>query len=600
MSDEITLLQRRLKREQSAREASETLLEQKSLELWEANRQLTQSLDEKTQELSEINAQLSNALEDTSKELVENLKLLNEYKKAIDYSTLVSMTDKNGIITYANDAFCKVSGYTQEELIGHPHNIIRHPDNSRAFFREIWNTILAKKPWHGVIKNRSKSGNTYYVDSTLTPILDQNGEIKNFLALRYDITDVIEQKQRINKQLRDRLTGLPNRTKLIEDLDNNEYKALGLLNIDAFQEVNDLYGQMIGDQLLRSVAIYLQENIDRDHCYLYKLQADEYAIGSKLPFDNNHFKEVVHDMIQRLAKHTFMIDDNEIHINVTGGISYGSGIQLLSHADIAKKKAKAQKQPFLVFDENMQEKERYANNQEVLKILKDAIENDRIVPYFQPIFSNKTMEIKKYEALIRMIDNEGKVISPYTFLDIAKKSRIYPQLTKIMIDKVFDLFKDKDRHFTINLSIEDILDTDMNIYLFNALSHFPKPQNVIFEITESEGISNYNQIKEFIQKLKKYDSHVAIDDFGSGYSNFMHLLELNIDYIKIDGSIIKKILTDMNSQVLTRAIVSVAKELDMKVIAEFVSDEDILNAVREIGVDLSQGFYLGKPSPSIA
>lgn len=600
MSDEITLLQRRLKREQSAREASETLLEQKSLELWEANRQLTQSLDEKTQELSEINAQLSNALEDTSKELVENLKLLNEYKKAIDYSTLVSMTDKNGIITYANDAFCKVSGYTQEELIGHPHNIIRHPDNSKAFFKEIWKTILAKKPWHGVIKNRSKSGKTYYVDSTLTPILDQNGEIKNFLALRYDITDVIEQKQRINKQLRDRLTGLPNRTKLIEDLDNNEYKALGLLNIDAFQEVNDLYGQMIGDELLRCVAIYIHKNIDRIHCYLYKLQADEYAIGSKLPYDHDHFKDVVHDMIQRLAKHTFMIDDNEIHINVTGGISYGSGIQLLSHADIAKKKAKENKQSFLVFDENMQEKERYANNQEVLKILKDAIKNDRIVPYFQPIFSNETMEIKKYEALIRMLDKDGKVISPYTFLDIAKKSRIYPQLTKIMIDKVFDLFKDKNMHFTINLSIEDILNIDMNIYLFNALSHFPKPQNVIFEITESEGISNYNQIKEFIQKLKKYDSHVAIDDFGSGYSNFMHLLELNIDYIKIDGSIIKKILTDKNSQVLTRAIVSVAKELDMKVIAEFVSDEDILNAVREIGIDLSQGFYLGKPSPSIA
>lgn len=586
-------------REQNAREQSETLLEQKSLELWEANRQLKENLDEKNKELEALNAQLSVTLEDTSKELIESLKLLHEYKKAIDYSTLVSMTDKRGIITYANDAFCKISGYSREELIGKPHNIIRHPDNPEHFFTEIWKTILSRTPWHGVIKNLSKQGKTYYVDSTITPILDQNGEIINFLALRYDITHVIEQKQRINKQLTDRLTGLSNRTKLIEDLENNEYMALGLLNIDAFQEINDLYGHMIGDQLLHGVAIYLQDNIDRSHCYMYKLQADEYAIGSKLPFDQDYFIEVVNEMIQKLAKHIFIIEENEIHIHVTGGLCFGSGVALLGNADIAKKKAKTNKLPFLVFDENMQEKERYANNQDVLKILKDAIENDRIVPYFQPIFSNRTMQIDKYESLIRVIDNEGNIISPYIFLDIAKKSRIYPQLTKIMIDKVFKVFKDKNMKFTINLSIEDILDIDLNIYLFNALSNFPKPENVVFEITESEGISNYDQVKEFIMKLKRHNSGIAIDDFGSGYSNFMHLLELNIDYIKIDGSIIKKILDDKNSQVLTKGIVSVAKELDMKVIAEYVSSEEILNAVKAIGVDQSQGFYLGEPLPTL-
>lgn len=600
MNDELALLQKRLARREDALEQAETLLEQKSLQLWESNRQLQLNLDEKNRELQAVNAQLLTSLQDTSKELDDNLNLLNEYKKAIDYSTIVSMTDKDGIIIYANDAFCEISGYTREELIGQPHSIIRHPDNPAKLYKKMWKTLLNKKPWHNVIKNMSKEGKSYYVDTTITPILNKNGEIKKFLALRYNITNAIEQEQRINRQLIDSLTGLPNRTKLIENLENGKYKAITILNIDAFQEINDLYGHVIGDNLLKNLAHYLSENINEKNCTLYRLQADEFVITSKGALSTMDYQKIISNLIKQFDRHLFNIDGNEIYLSVTGGISIrDNDTNMLGNADIALKKAKLEKVPFIIFDKMMQEKKQYANNQAMIKTLKDATENDRIIPYFQPIFSNTTMKIEKYEALMRMVDDKGKVISPFFFLEIAKKSRIYRQLTRIMIEKSFATFKDKNLQFSINLSIEDIINPHMRIYIFKELESFSRPSNVIFEITESEGIINYNIIKDFTEQVKTYGAQIAIDDFGSGYSNFMHLLELKVDYIKIDGSIIKNIIEDKNSQILTKAIVSMAKELNMKVIAEYVSTEAILNAVKLIGIDHSQGFYLGEPLPNI-
>ena len=556
------------------------------------------NLDDKNKELQTLNEHLAMSLKDSIGEFNDNSNLLNEYKKAIDHSTIVSMTDVKGRIIYVNDAFTKVSGYTREELLGSNHNIIRHPDNRPEMYEQMWGVLLNKKPWHGVIKNLSKDGQSYYVDTTITPILDKNGEIQKFLALRYNITKAIEQERRMDQYLKDRLTGLPSRIKLIEDIENQKYKAITILNIDSFQEINDLYGQTIGDEVFKSLAIYLSRRVRKKKCYLFKLPADEFAIACDNTLDFKSYTKIIIRLIQDIDNTLFKIKDTEIHLSVTGGMSEASNnINILSHADIALKKAKLEKLPFIVYDETMQEKKRYANNQAIIKKLKDAIANDRIIPYFQPIFSNLTMEIEKYETLIRMIDNEGKVITPYFFLDISKKSRIYRQLTKIMIKKSFKKFRDKDIEFSINLSIEDISDPSMCKYIFQKLESFIRPSNVIFEITESEGVNNYNTIKNFIEEVKEYGAQIAIDDFGSGYSNFMHLLELKADYIKIDGSIIKNINEDKNSQVLTKAIVSMAQELNIKVIAEYVSTEEILNAIKSMCVDYSQGFYLGEPSP---
>ncbi|MDO9208533.1 MAG: EAL domain-containing protein [Sulfuricurvum sp.] len=599
MRDEYTLLLKRLEREQNARKQADTLLEQKSLELWEANQRLQSSVDTKTQELEDINTQLSIAFYDKSQELNDQIQLLGEYKKAVDYSTIVSMSDKSGIITYVNDAFIKVSGYAADELIGQPHSIIRHPDNPSELFTEMWKTLLRKQRWQGIIKNRGKEGNTYYVDTTITPILDKNGEIKKFLALRHDITKVVEQEERIAQQLSDRLTGLPNRTKLIEDLESGEFVAMAILNLDSFQELNNLYGHKIGDEILMNFAVYLNENLNEEKCRLYKLPSDEFAILSSISLEKETFKHHIVRLIETLDTHLFLIRGHELYLSVTAGMSCGTGAEMLINTDLALKNAKQKKLPYDLYDVHKQEIEHYATNQAMIKTLKYALSHDLVLAYFQPIYNNITQEIDKYETLMRIVNEEGKVISPFFFLDVAHKAKIYPELTKVILRKAFAKFRDTNLSFTVNLSIEDIQNRNTHAYIFDMLSTFEKPQNVVFEIIESEGIDNYTLVKEFVMQVKKYGARIAIDDFGSGYSNFMHLLELEANTIKIDGSIIKNILVDRNSQILTKTIVSMAKELNMKVVAEFVSSLEIQEAVIAIGVDHSQGYYLGEPKPDI-
>ncbi len=532
-------------------------------------------------------------------DMSEQIRLLNEYKKAVDYSTIVSISDKRGIITYVNDLFITVSGYSRKELIGRPHSIIRHPENPPELFRDMWNRLLNKQVWQGILKNCAKDGSTYYVDTTITPILGKEGAIENFLALRHDITKVIEQEERIAQQLSDRLTGLPNRAKLIEDLESGEFAAIGLLNLDSFQELNNLYGHKIGDEILKSFAIYLCENFSEENCRLYKLPSDEFAILSPLSLEEEPFKQIVLRLIHMLESHCFVIGGHEIYLSATAGMCCGSEAEILINADIALKTAKQSKLPFEIYDVQKQEKEHYAANQDMIRTLKYALSNDLVIPYFQPIYNNITQQIDKYETLMRIVNEEGKVLSPVYFLDVAHKSKIYPELTKVILRKSFDKFRTIDLSFTVNISIEDIRNSNTLAYIFDMLAQFEKPQNVVFEIIESEGIDNYTIVKEFVANVKQYGARIAIDDFGSGYSNFMHLLELEANTIKIDGSIIKNILHDRNSQILTKTIVAMAKELDMKVVAEFVSSSEIQEAVIAMGVDHSQGYYLGEPKPDL-
>ncbi|QSZ41611.1 PAS domain S-box protein [Sulfurimonas aquatica] len=203
IESEYILLQKQLEHEIQKREEAQKLLEEKNLEL------------------QRVNEELSSCRYSASQEFLDNLQLLNEYKKAIDYSTLVSITDKKGIITYANDAFVKLSGYSKEELLGSPHNIIRHPSSPPEQFKSMWETLFQKRAWHGVLKNLSKDKETYYVDTTITPILDKTGEIEKFMAIRQDVTELVEATQIIEDE-RNRTTAIMNEQEGIVLLSSNE------------------------------------------------------------------------------------------------------------------------------------------------------------------------------------------------------------------------------------------------------------------------------------------------------------------------------------------------------------------------------------------
>jgi c-di-GMP phosphodiesterase len=405
-------------------------------------------------------------------------------------------------------------------------------------------------------------------------------------------------KRQKQQMIIDTLTGLPNRFKLKEDLGSMSHPVVILLNIDSFKEINDLYSVKVGDFVLQEFANTINSFLIGNET-LYRFAGDEYCIL----MDTNELNDAdidsyAHNILGMIKKSLFIYNDYEIMIDVTAGASTGAG-NILERADIALKVAKKSKKDFLIYSDKLQITQQYEYNMKWTKILKSAIEANRIVTYYQPIVNNNTQEIEKFEALIRLVEEDGKIVSPYFFLEVAKKTKIYPQLTKIVIKNAFRAFAYTNYQFSINISVEDAMNHEIRELIYEKLTAFPKPQNVIFEITEGEGIENFVEINEFIGKVKEFGCQIAIDDFGTGYSNFAYILKLSVDIVKLDATLVKNVDTDKNSEIIISTIVSFCKQMNIKTVAEFVHSESIYKKTCELGVDYSQGFYFSEPKAQI-
>ncbi len=540
--------------------------------------------------------------------IIKNIAFLDSYKMSIDQSSIVSKTNQKGIITYVNQKFCDISGYSQEELIGKPHNIIRHPDVPKEAFKDLWQTIQSGKIWHGIVKNRKKDGDYYIVDATVSPITDENGEVHEYIAVRHDVTELEKSKEQIRKQKEeeirlqetDLLTGLPNRIKMIKDLKSYKNSVLVFLNISSFGQLNEFYGTDVGDKVLIKLSSILEKIVEKKNVHIYKMHSAEFAfVLDKDHYTKDDVEKFILKTIEKVeSEKIYCKEDNCITLSLIAGISYNPKTleEIFAQADIALKKAKKSNKSILFYDENMKKKSNYENNMLWIDKIKKAISEDKIVPYFQPIIDNKTEVITKYESLVRLIDDEGKVISPFFFLDIARRAKLYSQITRIVINKSFEVFESLPHYeFSINLSMEDILNSDTVEFIIAKLNSYTHTNRVIFEILESEEISDYDLLTSFIKKIKSYGAKIAIDDFGTGYSNFEHILTLDADFIKIDGSLIKNIDTDENASIITSAIIAFSRELNKKTVVEFVHNKEVYEKVKRMGADYSQGYYLGEP-----
>ena len=293
----------------------------------------------------------------------------------------------------------------------------------------------------------------------------------------------------------------------------------------------------------------------------------------------------------------------DIFINITLGISIAQE-EPVKTAGIALKKAKKANMKFFVYNNEIDTKDVIKKSMYWREKIKLAIEEDLVTPFYQPIF-NREKQIVKYETLMRLRDknDEGEVIylSPYLFLDISVKTKQYLQLSNQVISKAFADLSKTDKQVSLNLSFKDILDLDFVISLDKNLDKIDnqKKQQIVFEILESDYITDYTLLEEFIVKYREQGIQIAIDDFGTGYSNFAHILKIRPNYIKIDGSLIKNINTEKSSYELVKSIIDFSKALNIKVIAEFVHSAEVYKTVLELGVDEFQGFYLAEPANKI-
>jgi len=195
--------------------------------------------------------------------------------------------------------------------------------------------------------------------------------------------------------------------------------------------------------------------------------------------------------------------------------------------------------------------------------------------------------------------DEDKILSPYFFLDIAKKTKYYQQITRSMIFQAFSEFADRDEEISVNLCADDFLNKETKLFILEQLDNFKNPKRVVFELVESEDLQDIKGLQDFIADLKSRGAKIAIDDFGTGYSNFSYLIDLSPDYLKIDGSLIKNIDTNKKSYDIVKTIVTFSHSLDITVIAEFIHSKEVLEICKELGVDEFQGYYFGEPSKEI-
>ena len=519
------------------------------------------------------------------KEKKDRKILKNQYDTIVEENTIVSKTDKHGIITYVNDNFCKSSEYSKEELIGKSHNIVRHPDNPKELFKDLWQTIKVKKEsWYGVLKNLTKSGKPYFIKTTIKPIFNVDGEIVEYVSIRSNINTIMSDKNQ-----------------LIEKINTNGLYLLILIQIEDFDVLDKFYNMLIVDKIEKMFGFNLLSYLPNTYIFdtIYYFGNGQFALLTDF-FDflstGSNITTYLNDFVNNVKESILEIDEIEYDLNVV--VSYTFGREHL-YEDAKCGLDEAVKRSDIVRysnDSSIKEQIEAKKNMEVIKMVKIALENYKIISYFQPIINNKTRVVEKYESLVRLVDENGNILSPHAFLDISKKGNYYNKITHRVLENSFKILKQISTKISINLSSLDIEKEETRNILFELLEeHKEDRHRVIFELLEDESVKDFNVIKNFIKKVKSMGVLIAIDDFGAGYSNFERLLEFSPDILKIDGKLVKNIANDVYSKNIVETIVSFTKKQKIITIAEFVENEQIYNILSELGVDYSQGYYFGKP-----
>ncbi|MFA6144152.1 MAG: bifunctional diguanylate cyclase/phosphodiesterase [Sulfurimonas sp.] len=401
---------------------------------------------------------------------------------------------------------------------------------------------------------------------------------------------VANQTQELFEQFyNDTLTNLPNRNKLQEDIHLPEIIAIAIIDIDDFKEINDYFGILVGDNILIQFSRFL----DSYHP-TYRLAGDQFALLFDHKFSITDIRTLLEKIVLKVEEEHFSIDSQIINLRLSIGLAYGENASLIS-ADIAIHQAKTNKMPIAIYNEDEKIRSHFQHNLNMANTIKQAIINSKIVCYFQPIASFSDGKIEKYETLVRIIDENDAVISPLDFLELAKKTKHYPTITREVVRQACEIFSKRTEQFSINLSSSDITDHSIVDFILRTIIETKTADRVTFEILESEGIEKFEVVSSFIEEVKALGGRIAIDDFGSGYSSFENILKLNIDYIKIDGSLIRNIDTNMRHAIVVETIVDFSKKIGAKTIAEYVCNEDIYNKSKLLGIDYAQGYYIGKP-----
>jgi diguanylate cyclase (GGDEF)-like protein len=443
---------------------------------------------------------------------------------------------------------------------------------------------------------RLQEKNSYF---ELFALIVFGGAFVGLLILSFK--QLIRLYRQLETQLKiDPLTHLPNRFALTAQIHRQKNILISIVNINGFRTINELYGSDAGNEVLVRLSQLLNGFAKQNNFELFRIAGDEFAfLASKDSLHVNEFSTLMQTLCQTINAHTFIIKSTDEHIKVS--VSCGASQDVsnpLEKADIALQKAKDSNECVIIYDKSLDKEDTLKANRLWIDRIQAGIENDNFIPHFQPVVNNQGV-VSYYESLMRLaIKNDNGEIdyhAPVHFLSLAHKIKCYPTLSRTTLLKAFNLAINQKIPISVNLCYKDILNPSLKQTLYEAISKAQIGSMLTFEIIETEDIKNYNSISAFMKDFRSLGVKLALDDFGSGFSNFSYIPHLKPDFIKIDGSLIKELDTNPYACAMVKSICTLCKELEIYSVAEFVHCEAVFEKAKELGVDFFQGYYFSPP-----
>lgn len=540
-----------------------------------------------------------------------------QYRRAVDAAAIFSETDLAGRITYVNDLFCEVSGYSREELLGANHRILSsglHPDD---FFATMWRTIALGKVWKGEVCNRAKDGSLYWVDSTMVPVLDEStGRVHRYLSIRFDISEKRQLLHSLQWRVgHDVLTGLPNRAYLSDLLEQaldysrveNVPLAVCMLDLDGFKAVNDGYGHASGDLLLVEVAKRLR-TIVRGEDVVARLAGDEFVLILRYVRDMPELRAALHRVLGAISA-PYSILGRDINVFASIGVTLfpvdsEDAQTLLRHADQAMYVAKQSgRNRFHLFDV-VRDQEVKATHQTVARV-RQALLNDELRLHFQPKVNMRRGAVVGFEALLCWEHPQNGLVPPREFLPFVEETDLIVDIGEWVMEQVLAQLSrwQEDGQcwpVSVNIAARHFQRADFFDRLKSVLERhaWVAPQLLDLEIVESVAIENIQHVSTCLQACQALGVRFSLGDFGTGYSSLSYLKHLHTHTIKIDKSFVRDILHDRDDLALTTAVIGLARAFGREVIAEGLQSIEHGELLLRLGCEVAQGCFIARPMPA--
>ncbi len=544
---------------------------------------------------------------------VEIRKLSSAIAKTADP---VFITGPDGVIEYVNPAFEHITGYRREEAIGHTPRIVKSGKHDAAFYKKLWDTIGGGKAYRDVFINRKKDGQLYYEEITITPLTGENGDITHYVSTGKDITERIQSQERLHYLAHhDVLTNLPNRALFMERLKQliSRSRRLGRLvavlfiDLDRFKLVNDTLGHEAGDQLLQVCGERLLACV-REGDTVARLGGDEFAVILDSVASLNDVAPIAQKLLNVLMP-SLTINNHEFFVTGSIGICIypddgHDPPTVLKNADTAMYRAKQRggnSYQFYQAEMNTEALRRF--NLEAY--LRRALERQEFILHYQPQVDLRTGSVTGCEALIRWERPGVGLVPPMEFIPLMEETGLIVPVGEWVLRtacaqrQAWHAAGLPSLHMAVNVSARQFGGGDLIGMVERVLRQSNMDKDMLeLELTESVIMQNALAAVETLKTLNGMGVRLSIDDFGTGYSSLSYLKRFPINTLKIDQTFVRDITSDPDDAAIVRAIITMARSLDIDVIAEGVETREQLEFLRAQGCYLAQGYYFGKPQPA--